>query len=91
MQAPVIEGREMQVDMKRYRDEGEGEGVKRKQRRLHATIEAMAMYVYEDASLPPLIIDALPSDLKGGAVGEAAERTRALLDRAKGSVLFIDE
>jgi hypothetical protein len=41
--------------------------------------------------LPPLLIDALPSDLKGGAVGEAAERTRALLDRAKGSVLFIDE
>ena len=36
-------------------------------------------------------IDALPSDLKGGAVGEAAERMRALLDRAKGSVLFIDE
>jgi hypothetical protein len=41
--------------------------------------------------LPSLLIDALPSDLKGGAVGEAAERTRALLDRAKGSVLFIDE
>ena len=33
----------------------------------------------------------MPSDLKGGAVGEAAERMRALLDRAKGSVLFIDE
>jgi len=30
-------------------------------------------------------------DLKDGAVGEAAECTWALLDRAKGSVLFIDE
>jgi len=45
MQAPVLEGREMQVDMKRCRDEGEG--VKRKLRRLHATVEAV--YVYEDA------------------------------------------
>lgn len=32
-----------------------------------------------------------PSDLKGSAVGEAAERTRALLDSAKGKILFIDE
>ena len=47
MQAPVLEGRETQVDMKRCRDEGEGEGVKRKQRRLHASVEAV--YVYEDA------------------------------------------
>jgi len=45
MQAPVLEGREMQVGMKRCR--GEGEGVKRKLRRLHATVEAV--YVYEDA------------------------------------------
>lgn len=32
-----------------------------------------------------------PSDLKGSAVGEAGERTRALLESAKGKVLFIDE
>jgi thiol-disulfide isomerase/thioredoxin/AAA+ superfamily predicted ATPase len=32
-----------------------------------------------------------PSDLKGSAVGEAGERTKALLDSAKGKVLFIDE
>jgi len=32
-----------------------------------------------------------PSDLKGSAVGEAAERTRAIIESAKGKVLFIDE
>ena len=32
-----------------------------------------------------------PSDLKGDAVGEASARTRALLDGAKGKVVFIDE
>ena len=32
-----------------------------------------------------------PSDLKGSSVGEAAARTKALLDGAKGKVIFIDE
>ena len=49
MQAPVLEGREMQVGMKRCRGEGEGvkRKLKRKLRRLHASVEAV--YVYEDA------------------------------------------
>ena len=37
------------------------------------------------------IIMTTPADLKGSAVGEAAARTKALLDSAKGKVLFIDE
>jgi hypothetical protein len=37
------------------------------------------------------IIIVTPADLKGSAVGEAAARTKALLDSAKGKVLFIDE
>ena len=32
-----------------------------------------------------------PADLKGSAVGEGAARTKALLDGAKGKVVFIDE
>jgi AAA+ superfamily predicted ATPase len=32
-----------------------------------------------------------PSDLKGSAVGEGGERTKTLLDGAKGKVVFIDE
>ena len=37
------------------------------------------------------IITCTPADLKGSAVGEGVARTKALLDSAKGKVLFIDE
>lgn len=37
------------------------------------------------------IIEVKPSDLKGQAVGEASSRTSAILEQAKGKVLFIDE
>ena len=37
------------------------------------------------------IIECTPADLKGQAQGEAASRTKAVLDSAKGKVLFIDE
>lgn len=36
-------------------------------------------------------IETTPSDLKGVAVGEAADRTRKLVESAKGKVVFIDE
>lgn len=37
------------------------------------------------------IIICTPADLKGSAVGEGVARTKALLDSAKGKVLFVDE
>jgi hypothetical protein len=37
------------------------------------------------------LVEVTPSDLKGQAQGEAASRTKALLDSAVGKVVFIDE
>eukprot|EP01038_Epipyxis_sp_PR26KG_P004361 gene4361-6169_t len=37
------------------------------------------------------LIEVKPSDLKGSAVGEAATRTAAIIESARGKVLFIDE
>ncbi len=37
------------------------------------------------------LIEVKPSDLKGVAIGEAASLTAAILEKAKGKVLFIDE
>ena len=37
------------------------------------------------------LIEVKPSDLKGQAQGEAASLTSAILEKAKGKVLFIDE
>ena len=37
------------------------------------------------------IVEVKPSDLKGQAVGEAAQTTKKIIEMAKGKVLFIDE
>ena len=37
------------------------------------------------------LVEVKPSDLKGQAIGEAAQTTKKVIEMAKGKVLFIDE